>query len=104
MRPSRFHGIGLARSQSHLFLWVAQEEPQISLDHMEGVLDMGMVVPGHLLLRRDLDLGDPKSWPHCVLGLALDFKDGATIPSTFHRVVLRSPRFLRHARYRCYSA
>src|SRR5262249_55222272 len=48
------------------------EEPDVALQHVEGVLNVRVVVPGDFLGRRDLELGDVKSRAHRVLDETLD--------------------------------
>src|SRR5262245_1078948 len=93
MRPPRLHSVGVARAQSHLLLWIAQEEPQRALDHIEGVLDMAVVVPGHHLLRGYLELRDAKARTRRMHGLALDVEEGTRMLAAFHRVLRLATSF-----------
>src|ERR1700752_4168888 len=43
--------VGVAGAEPNLLLGIAQEEPQVSLQHVERVLDIVVIVPGHLLCR-----------------------------------------------------
>src|SRR5262245_34392511 len=89
MRPARSNLVGLARPQLDLFLGVTEEDPEAALQHVERVLDLVMVVPGHLLRGTDLKLRDPESWSLGVAGSPLHFIETARVLDGFvgaHRV------------------
>src|SRR6266513_5276 len=71
-------------AEPDLLLGIAQEEPEVSLQHVESVLDIVVIVPGHLLGLRKLDLGNAKAGPRRVLGAALDLVEMAAILDCFH--------------------
>src|SRR5437867_2675782 len=58
MRAARSRGEGLPGGKAHLLLGLLQEDVQVALQHVERVGDVVVVVPGHLLRRRQLQLGD----------------------------------------------
>ena len=60
MRALRPNQIGFARREAHLLLGFAQEDLEVSLEHVKGVLDVRVTVPRHLLRGVDRVLGDPK--------------------------------------------
>src|SRR5262249_12329569 len=71
------------RAQTHLLLGIAQEDPESTLQDVERVGDVAVVVPGHLLGRTDLQLGDPKTRPLGMPGTTLHL---VQIPRIFDRV------------------
>src|SRR5262249_999843 len=75
--------VGLARFEPHLFLGVPKKQPQASLEHVERVLDVVVIVPGHLLARPDLELRDPEARPLGVPSPALDLVEMTRV---LHRV------------------
>src|SRR2546427_1279733 len=85
MRSPRRDRVGLARIQAHLFLRIAQKQAQAALQDVERVLDVVVIVPGHLLSRADLDLLDAKARPLGMPGAALDLVEVARV---LHRVLL----------------
>src|SRR5438105_15042002 len=101
MRPAGAHRIALARLQAHFFLRIAEEEPDLALEHVEGVLHVRVVVPRHLLRGRDLQLADPEPRALVVPGPALDFIEGARIlhgPADLAQLILFS--FPAHSLFR----
>src|SRR5229473_2428615 len=81
MRASRTNGIGLAKSQLYLFIWVTYEDAYSSGDDVERVLHFIVAVPGHCLRRADLHLGDTKSGPRSVVRTTFDLVE---MPRIFH--------------------
>src|SRR5712691_6150917 len=73
-----------ALQQPDLLLGIAQEEPEVSLQHVERVLDIVVIVPEHLLGLRKLDLGNAKAGPRRVLRPALDFVEMGAVFYRFH--------------------
>src|SRR3954469_14546142 len=92
MRPPRRHAVGLARGEAHFLLRLLQEDAQRALEHVEGIGDVAMGVPGNLLRGGELQLGDAKARPRRVLGATLDFVEGACVLDCFHR---RLPRAVK---------
>ncbi len=68
-------------------LGLAQEDPDSPLEHVERVLDIAVVVPGHLLLRGDLELVDAKPGPRSMTGPALHFIQMSRVLDRFHRLL-----------------
>src|SRR2546430_13501146 len=89
--------VRVAGAEPDLLLRIAQEEPEVSLQHVERVLDIVVIVPGHLLGRGNLDLGDAKTRPRSVLGAALDFVEMGAVLYRFHRVLCLGWIFSRRA-------
>src|SRR5438552_2486125 len=87
VRAARLDRVRVAGAEPDLLLGIAQEEPEVSLQHVERVLDMVVIVPGHLLGLRELDLGNAKAGPRRVLGPVLDLVEMAAILDRFHRVL-----------------
>jgi hypothetical protein len=71
MRALRPNQIGFARREAHLLLGFAQEDLEVSLEHVKGVLDVRVTVPRHLLRGVDRVLGDPKPRMRGVIRLSL---------------------------------
>src|SRR6266480_3709551 len=84
VRAAGLDRVRVAGAEPDLLLGIAQEEPQVSLQHVERVLDIVVIVPGHLLGLRELDLGNKKAGPRRVLGPALDFIEMAAVLYRFH--------------------
>src|SRR6266705_5659461 len=57
VRAARLDRVRVAGAEPDFLLGIAQEQPEVSLQHVERVLDIVVVVPGHLLRLRKLDLG-----------------------------------------------
>src|SRR5437016_13674439 len=51
VRATRSDSIGLTGAESHLLLRFTQEEPKVSLDDIERILDIAVVMPGYPLSR-----------------------------------------------------
>src|SRR3954467_11363926 len=77
VRPPRRHAVGLAWREAHFLLRLLQEDAQHALEDVEGVGDVAVRVPGHLLRGGKLQLGDAKAGPRGVLGAPLDFVEVA---------------------------
>src|SRR5262249_13013406 len=88
MWTTRRDRVGLAGAEANLLLEITQEEPNSSLQDVERVLDVGVIVPGHFLARRDLKLGDAKAWTLGVARPALDLVEMARILHAFHMISL----------------
>src|SRR5918995_3954971 len=61
VRPPRAHGIRLAGGERNLFLRIAQEKAEATLQDVERVLHMVVVMPRHLLRGADLQLRDTEA-------------------------------------------
>src|SRR5438094_2157925 len=68
VRAAGLDRVRVAGAEPDLLLGIAQEEPQVSLQHVERVLDIVVIVPGHLLGGGTLDLGDAETRPRGVRG------------------------------------
>src|SRR5438128_5693127 len=88
MRAARSRGEGLPGGKAHLLLGLLQENAQVALQHVERVGDVVVVVPRHLLRRRELELGDAESRPRRVLGAPLYFVEMARVLDRFHACLL----------------
>src|SRR5438105_8092881 len=88
MRAARGGGERLAGSEAHLLLGFLQEDAQLAREHVERVGDVVVVMPGHLLHRRELQLGDAESRPRRVLGAPLYFVERACVLDRFHACLL----------------
>src|SRR6267143_5277931 len=84
VRAAGLDRVSVTGAEPDLLLGIAQEEPEVSLQHVERVLDIVVIVPGHLLGLRKLDLGNPKAGPRRVLGAALDFVEMGAVLNRFH--------------------
>src|SRR5262245_33015466 len=71
VRALRRNGISLSRRQSHLFLRTLKKDSNGPRHDIERVVDVGVIVPGHLLRRADLQFGDAKPWTRRVIGSPL---------------------------------
>src|ERR1041385_4140202 len=80
-RPHREH---LAGSEADFLLGIAEEDADLSIEDVEGVLDVVVIVPGHFLLRRDLNLVDPEAGALGMRGPPLDFVEMARVFHRFH--------------------
>src|SRR5712691_4512733 len=87
LRPDRER---LAGPDAHLLLGVAQEDADLPLEHVEGVLDVVVVMPGHLLLRRDLQLVDAEAGALRVERSPFDLIEMARVLHRFHDGLLES--------------
>src|SRR5216117_2818747 len=87
VRAAGLDRVRVAGAEPDLLLGIAQEEPEVSLQHVERVLDIVVIVPGHLLSLRKLDLGNAKTGPRRVLGAALDFVEMGAVFHRFHGVL-----------------
>src|SRR6266478_9418259 len=63
---------------------MVEEDSNSSRHHVERVVDVVVVMPGHLLRRADLKLGDAKSWTHRVIGATLYLVERARIRHSLH--------------------
>src|SRR5262249_27002350 len=93
VRPARWHRKGLARLQRHVLLRLLHEDADRSLQHVERVLHIVVVVPGHLLRLRDLQLADAESRPLRMQRPALDLVELARVLQCFHSVLAWSPEY-----------
>src|SRR5439155_4186242 len=82
--PSWRDRVRLAGAELHLLLGIAQEEPDLTLEDVERVLGMAVVVPGHPLARGDLKLGDSKTRALGVTGTPLHLVEVARVLHRFH--------------------
>src|SRR5262249_53986590 len=62
-----------------VLLGILHEKLQLTLDHIERVLDVAVRVPRHFLRRTDLQLGNAKSRPRRMVGPAFHFVQSACI-------------------------
>src|SRR3954468_13973485 len=51
MRTAGHRDVALPRAEADLLLGFLQEQPHLALQHIEGVADAGVIVPGHRLGR-----------------------------------------------------
>src|ERR1044071_3979061 len=77
------HGIALARAERYLLFGVSHEDPEPAFEDIERVLDVVVIVPGHLLLGPDLELRDPEAGALGVTGPALDLVEPAGVLDGF---------------------
>src|SRR6185436_1616270 len=84
VRAAGAHRVRLAGRQAHLFLRVAKEEAQPSFQHVEGVLDIRVRVPGHLLGGGDLKLRDPEARPLGVARAPFDLVEMTRVLDRLH--------------------
>jgi hypothetical protein len=68
----RGDGKGLASRQAHLFLRLLEKDSDYSLQDVERVMDIIVIMPRHLLRRAYLKLGDAKARTRGVIGSTLD--------------------------------
>src|SRR2546426_10149049 len=87
VRAARLDRVRVAGAEPDFLLGIAQEQPEVSVQHIERVLDIVVIVPGHLLGLRELDLGNAKAGPRDVLGAALDFVEMGAVFHRFHGVL-----------------
>src|SRR5437016_6456290 len=90
VRAFRPHRERLAGSEADFLLGIAEEDADLSLQDVERVLDVVVVVPGHFLLRRDLNLVDPEAGAFGVRGPPLDLVELARVLHRFHDDPLES--------------
>src|SRR5438552_6615002 len=92
LRAFRPHRERLAGPEANFLLGFAQEDGDRSPEHVERVLDIVVVVPGHFLVRRDLNLVDPKAGAFGMRGPSLDFVEMTRVFHRFHDALLESQR------------
>lgn len=88
--PGTNRSPALARLEFHLFIGIAQSDPHAAADNIKGVLDAGVIVPGHPLrgcLSSPPSPAARPSWPVTARG-------GRATTETLRRVSLPSPRCL----------
>src|SRR6516225_3304872 len=90
MRALRRNGISLSGRQSHLFLWLLKKDPDGPRHDVERVVDVVVIVPGHLLCGTDLQFGNAESGPRRVVGPTLYFVEATRILHSLHPDCLRS--------------
>ena len=76
--------------------WDPEEEPEAALQHVERVLDVGVGVPGDLLARGELDLGDPEAGALGVAGAPLDLVE---VARSLTACMIASSRWRRRPAY-----
>src|SRR5262245_763072 len=81
-------GVGLARPEPHFLLRILQEDAQLALQHVERVLHVVVIVPGHLLRLGELELLDAEAGAGGVLRAALDFVQVAAV---LHGFIIWAP-------------
>src|SRR5262245_46718327 len=84
VRALRGHRIGLSRGEPYFFFWILEEDPNGSRHDVKRVVDVVMIVPGHLLRGADLKLGDAKPRTHRVVGATLHLVEPARIRHCLH--------------------
>src|SRR6201995_485244 len=72
MRPARPDDMDLTGLQLHFLLRLLQEQPHLAFRHIERIRHVGVGMPPHLLLRRQLQLRNAKAGAGGGLGAALD--------------------------------
>src|SRR5260370_32435095 len=72
-------GVALTGPKPDLFLGIPHEDPELAFEDIERVLDIVVIVPGHLLLGPDLKLRDPEPGALGVTGSALDLVEPAGV-------------------------
>src|SRR5206468_12559191 len=72
--------------------------PQLNGKIVERVTDVGVVVPGHLLRRRDLQLVDAEAGALGVPHPPLDLVEVACVLQRLHHALLSAERLLRFTR------
>src|SRR2546427_7272422 len=88
MRAPRGRRESLSGRKAHFLLGLLQEDAQLAREHVERIGDVVVVVPGHLLRRRELELGDAESRARGVLGAPLYFVEMACVLDRFHACLL----------------
>ena len=84
VRATRADRIGLSGAEPHLLLRFTQAESEVSREDVERILDMAVVMPGHLLRRCELEFGDAEARPLGMLRPALDGVEMAGVLEWFH--------------------
>src|ERR1041384_6603805 len=87
VRPARRHRVGFARLQRHVLLRILHEDADRSLQHVERVLHVVVVMPGHLLGLRELQLVDAETGALGVECPALDLVEMAGVLQRFHSIL-----------------
>src|SRR6185436_10761837 len=93
VRPARRHGIGLPRLERHVLLGALQEDPDRALQHVERVLDVAVVMPGHLLGLRKLQLVDAEPRALGMAFPALDLVEMTGVLQRFHSILASSVEY-----------
>jgi hypothetical protein len=75
------HGIDLAGPQPRLFVWVAQDQADLTLQDVEGVLGLGVRVSWDFLRRTDLQFRNAKAGALGAAGAAAALGLAACVPS-----------------------
>ena len=68
----------------HLLPGFAKEEPDLSLDDVEGILNVAVVMPGNFLSSGDLEFIDAEARPFSMTSPSLDFIEIARVLDWFH--------------------
>src|SRR5262245_36728301 len=84
VRALRRHRIGPSRRQPYFFFWILEKDANSSRHDVERVVDVVMIVPGHLLGGADLKFGDAKPRTHRVIGVTLHLVERARISHSLH--------------------
>ena len=79
MRAPGHRSVGLAGFQPDLLLRVLQEQAHLAFQHVEGVGDVGVEVPGYGLAGRELQLADVEARALGMAGATLDLVEVARI-------------------------
>src|SRR5262245_46037830 len=93
VRPVRRHRIGFARLERHVLLGALQENADRSLQHVKRVLHVAVIVPGHLLRFRELQLVDAEPRALGVERPAFDLVKMAGVLQRFHSTLASSPEY-----------
>src|SRR3989442_11336521 len=84
MRTHWTDRIRLARHEPHLFFWFTQEKPNAPFENVEGILNVRVAMPWHVLCRRDLQFRNPEARPLRMIGAAFDDIEMAGVFDRFH--------------------
>ncbi|OAF12411.1 hypothetical protein AYJ54_06170 [Bradyrhizobium centrolobii] len=57
----------LAHAKTHLLVRIARGDADFATDHIKGVLNFVVIMPGHFLRWADLQFGDPETRPRRVI-------------------------------------
>src|SRR6266849_7949462 len=84
MRTSRRNRKNLTPRQTYVFLGLLEKYSNCSLHDIEGVMDVVVIMPGHLLCTAELQLRNPKTWASSVVGATLHFVEPTRILHSLH--------------------
>src|ERR1044071_2830787 len=95
VRAAGLGGERLAGREADLFLRILQEDAQVALQHVEGVADLVVIVPGHFLRGRKLQLLDAEARAFGEPRTVLDFVEVTGVLQCFHGCQACSLRICR---------